>query len=85
MGLEGATRLGYSKELAAAKEKGGVEAEDALFEVLTAEMYKHGRALSNVYGNFDIIFDHLSHIPRLYIITHTPCAIIYLVAMLIGC
>ena len=58
MGLEGATRLGYSKELAAAKDKGGVAAEDSLFEVLTAEMYKHGRALSNVVqGELDDVID----------------------------
>ena len=37
------------------------------------------------YGNFDIIFDHLSRIPQLFTISHAPCAIIYLVTMLIGC
>ena len=36
-------------------------------------------------GNFDIIFDHLSRIPRLFTIPHAPCALIYLVTMLIGC
>ncbi|MEQ8746080.1 carboxyl transferase domain-containing protein [Pyruvatibacter sp.] len=43
MGLEGAVRLGYSKELAAAE---STEARDALFEKLLAAYYEHGKALS---------------------------------------
>jgi len=43
MGLEGAVRLGYSKELAATESK---EAHDALFEKLLAAYYQHGKALS---------------------------------------
>ena len=43
MGLEGAVRLGYSKELAAAESP---EARDALFEKLLAAYYEHGKALS---------------------------------------
>ena len=38
-----------------------------------------------MYGNFDIILDHLSRIPRLYTTIHTPCAVFYLVPRLIGC
>ena len=41
MGLEGAVRLGFKKELAALPEG---EARDALFEKLLAEMYEKGRA-----------------------------------------
>jgi len=43
MGLEGAVRLGYAKELAAAESP---EARDALFEKLLAAYYEHGKALS---------------------------------------
>lgn len=43
MGLEGAVRLGYAKELAAAESP---EAHDALFEKLLAAYYEHGKALS---------------------------------------
>jgi len=43
MGLEGAVRLGYSKELAAAESP---DARDALFEKLLAAYYEHGKALS---------------------------------------
>ena len=43
MGLEGAVRLGYAKELAAAETP---EARDALFEKLLAAYYAHGKALS---------------------------------------
>jgi len=43
MGLEGAVRLGFSKELQAAAE--GVE-RDALYESLVAQMYEKGQAIS---------------------------------------
>ena len=43
MGLEGAVRLGYRKELDAAETP---EARDALFEKLLAAYYEHGKALS---------------------------------------
>ena len=42
MGLEGAVRLGFSKELKAQPDEA---ARDALFEKLLAEMYEKGRAL----------------------------------------
>ena len=39
-----------------------------------------------LYGNFDIILDHLSRIPQLYAALHTPCAVFHLVpCRLIGC
>ena len=37
------------------------------------------------YANFDIILAHLSRISQLHATQHTPCAILYLVAMPIGC
>ena len=43
MGLEGAVRLGYRKELAAAPE--GAERE-ALFQRLVAEQYENGKAIN---------------------------------------
>ncbi len=43
MGLEGAVRLGYRKELEAQETP---EARDALFEKLLAAYYEHGKALS---------------------------------------
>ena len=36
-------------------------------------------------GNFDISFDHSSRISQLYPTSHVPCAVLYLVPMLIGC
>ena len=36
-------------------------------------------------GNFDIILDHLSGMSGLFTTPHTPCTVLYLVAMLIGC
>ncbi|HAU02781.1 MAG TPA: biotin carboxylase, partial [Porticoccaceae bacterium] len=41
MGLEGAVRLGFKKELAAEKDQ---QAKDALFSKLLAEMYQRGQA-----------------------------------------
>ncbi len=51
MGLEGAVRLGYRKELAAAEDP------DALFEQLVARSYERGKALSaaTVYEIDDVI------------------------------
>ena len=50
MGLEGAVRLGYSKELAAVAS----DAErDALFTEMVDRMYEHGKALS-VATHFEI-------------------------------
>ncbi len=50
MGLEGAVRLGYSKELAAVES----DAErDALFTEMVDRMYEHGKALS-VATHFEI-------------------------------
>jgi len=43
MGLEGAVRLGYRKELAAETDP---ELRDALFKRLVANMYEHGKAVS---------------------------------------
>ena len=38
-----------------------------------------------VYGNFDMIWDHFSRSFKLYNPLHAPCAVIYLLPMLIGC
>ncbi|MEB4212090.1 acetyl-CoA carboxylase family protein [Mycobacterium sp. 94-17] len=45
MGLEGAVRLGYSKELAAAGDSGGPAERQSLFDRLVAAAYEHGKAL----------------------------------------
>ena len=50
MGLEGAVRLGYSKELAAVEDP--VE-QDALFQTMVDRMYEHGKAL-NTATHFEI-------------------------------
>ena len=39
----------------------------------------------DLYGNFDIIFDHFSRTSQLHTTQHAPCAILYFVPMLIGC
>ena len=58
MGLEGAVRLGYPRELAKAKEEGGVEAEQALFDKLVAQSYERGSALNNLLqGDLDDVID----------------------------
>jgi acetyl-CoA carboxylase carboxyltransferase component len=55
MGLEGAVRLGYRKELAAAAE--GAE-RDALFEQLVAAQYARGKALNTAaMGEIDAVID----------------------------
>ena len=36
-------------------------------------------------GDFDIIFDDFSRASQPHIIQHTPCAVLYVVPMLIGC
>jgi acetyl-CoA carboxylase carboxyltransferase component len=52
MGLEGAVRLGYRKELADADDP------DALFEELVAKMYDNGKALSSAtYFEIDDVID----------------------------
>jgi acetyl-CoA carboxylase carboxyltransferase component len=50
MGLEGAVRLGYSKELAAVEDP--VE-QEALFQTMVDRMYEHGKAL-NTATHFEI-------------------------------
>ena len=45
MGLEGAVRLGFSKELAAADESGDPVERQNLFDRLVAAAYEHGKAL----------------------------------------
>ncbi|MGI9607905.1 MAG: carboxyl transferase domain-containing protein [Acidimicrobiales bacterium] len=50
MGLEGAVRLGFSRELA---EAGDPEAQERLFEELVDRMYEHGKAV-NVASHFEI-------------------------------
>lgn len=55
MGLEGAVRLGYSKELAAVEND--VE-RDALFQQMVDRMYEHGKALSvATYFEIDDVID----------------------------
>jgi len=55
MGLEGAVRLGFRKELEAVED----EAErDALFEEMVARMYEHGKALNtSTYFEIDDVID----------------------------
>ncbi len=55
MGLEGAVRLGYRKELEAAPDE---EAREALYRELVARMYAHGRAVSVAsYFEIDDVID----------------------------
>lgn len=55
MGLEGAVRLGYSKELAAVTND---EERDALFQQMVDRMYEHGKALSvATYFEIDDVID----------------------------
>ena len=55
MGLEGAVRLGYSKELAAAASP---EEEEALFNKLVDAMYENGKALNvAMYHEIDAVID----------------------------
>jgi acetyl-CoA carboxylase carboxyltransferase component len=50
MGLEGAVRLGYRKELEAVEDEA---ARDALFREMVDRMYEHGKALSTA-SHFEI-------------------------------
>jgi len=50
MGLEGAVRLGYSKELAAVDDPAE---QEALFQTMVERMYDHGKAL-NTATHFEI-------------------------------
>jgi acetyl-CoA carboxylase carboxyltransferase component len=55
MGLEGAVRLGYSRELAAVTND---EERDALFQQMVDRMYEHGKALSvATYFEIDDVID----------------------------
>jgi acetyl-CoA carboxylase carboxyltransferase component len=55
MGLEGAVRLGFKKELEATP---AGEARDALYEKLVAEMYQKGRATeAAAYLEIDMVID----------------------------
>ena len=55
MGLEGAVRLGYSKELAAEED---AAAQKALFEKLVAEMYERGKGINAASVlEFDTVID----------------------------
>jgi acetyl/propionyl-CoA carboxylase alpha subunit/acetyl-CoA carboxylase carboxyltransferase component len=46
MGLEGAVKLGYRKELEAADAAGGATAREALYQKLVAEQYERGSAIN---------------------------------------
>jgi acetyl-CoA carboxylase carboxyltransferase component len=55
MGLEGAVKLGFRKELAAVEDEGE---RQTLFEEMVARMYEHGKALSaSTYFEFDDVID----------------------------
>jgi acetyl-CoA carboxylase carboxyltransferase component len=55
MGLEGAVRLGYRKELEAVEDPAE---RDALFEEMVARMYEHGKALNTAtYFEIDDVID----------------------------
>jgi acetyl-CoA carboxylase carboxyltransferase component len=55
MGLEGAVRLGYRKELEAIEDPAE---RDALFEEMVARMYEHGKALNtSTYFEIDDVID----------------------------
>ncbi len=55
MGLEGAVKLGYRKELAAVEDPA---ARQALFEEMVARMYEHGKAVSYAtYFEIDDVID----------------------------
>jgi acetyl-CoA carboxylase carboxyltransferase component len=57
MGLEGAVRLGYSKELEQAGPEGSEKRED-LFNKLLAAMYESGKALNvAMYHEIDAVID----------------------------
>lgn len=58
MGLEGAAKLGYAKQLEKARQAGGVAAEKVLYTKLLGAMYEKGRALSNTMeGELDDTID----------------------------
>ena len=51
-------KLGYSKELAKARDAGGVEEEKALYDKLLAASYKNGKAMNNaLHGELDDVID----------------------------
>jgi acetyl-CoA carboxylase carboxyltransferase component len=55
MGLEGAVRLGYRKELEAVEDE---DARQQLFEEMVARMYTHGKALNtSTYFEIDDVID----------------------------
>lgn len=55
MGLEGAVKLGFKKELAAAESP---QAQQALFDKMVAEMYERGKAVNNAtFFEFDDVID----------------------------
>jgi acetyl-CoA carboxylase carboxyltransferase component len=55
MGLEGAVKLGYRKELAAVEDPA---ARKALFDEMVARMYEHGKAVSYAtYFEIDDVID----------------------------
>jgi acetyl-CoA carboxylase carboxyltransferase component len=55
MGLEGAVKLGYRKELAAVEDPA---ARKALFDEMVARMYEHGKAVSfATYFEIDDVID----------------------------
>ena len=57
MGLEGAVRLGYSKEIAAAGGE-GTQAGDALFNKLLNAMIENGKALNAaMFHEIDAVID----------------------------
>ena len=65
MGLEGAVRLGYSKEIAAAGGE-GTEAGDALFNKLLNAMIENGKALNAaMFHEIDAVIDPMDTRPTL--------------------
>ena len=45
----------------------------------------HARVSGAGYGNFDIILDHVSRVSQLHPNPHAPCAMLYIVPMLVVC
>ena len=53
--------------------------------ITSIDDFENNKEFITACGNFDIILDHLSGMSGLFTTPHTPCTVLYLVTMLIGC
>ena len=75
----------YVVDLAAAASAPTLPTLPTASELLFGQIRQRLPPAIAVYSHFDIIWDHLTEMSGLFATPHTPCTVLYVVTMLIGC